>query len=227
MRFYSYNPLVYYPWVLRKITNPYVKCSHEIVDIGIYDLLKTGNHDKDKLKLWEECQTSGWKTVPDIPDLTGEFGEEMDYCNVEETFKYLTKYYDPQNDTHLPSIQSKYEDLSSFKNSVDYFEDEWGVPNKCGIGSVCKINNNKIGLEMIKYIREKWPNTYIHAFGLRWNLLKQTYSLINSYDTMAWTLQRCPPDMKPRTANTNNDRVNFFNFYVKKMKELVGDEFEQ
>jgi hypothetical protein len=221
MRFYSYNPLINYPFVLRKITKPSVKCKHEIVDIGIYDLLKYGKHPKWKIDMWLECEPNGWKVVPDYPDTKGEFGYELSYDNVEMTFKNLHKYYNPEQKKLLPVIQSKFEDVRGFKENVKYFEEEFGIPKQVGVGSVCKIKRHQPGIQMLKFLRERWPETYIHAFGLRFNLLKKTYQFIDSYDTMSWTLQRCPPNNKPRTANTNKERIAFFNHYLKKIEKNV------
>ena len=54
-RFYSYPPVECgWPWVLRNIKQkPQLDCVHEIVDIGIYDLLKPPyRHSVEKLEKW-------------------------------------------------------------------------------------------------------------------------------------------------------------------------------
>ena len=83
-RFYSYPPTECgWPWVLRNIKQkPQPNAVHEVVDIGIYDLLKPPHqHSKDKLEKWMELETRGWKVVPDCPDLQGEFGRVVHFDN--------------------------------------------------------------------------------------------------------------------------------------------------
>lgn len=74
-RFYANPPReCEWPWVLRNIkekSQPQAK--HEIIDIGIYDLMDPPHrHTREKLQKWENLEPAGWKVVPDCPDLHGE-----------------------------------------------------------------------------------------------------------------------------------------------------------
>jgi hypothetical protein len=70
-RFYTYPPVeCEWPWILRNIKQKAIPNTHEIVDIGIYDLLNPPyRHSNDKLQKLDKLETKGWKVVPDCPDL--------------------------------------------------------------------------------------------------------------------------------------------------------------
>jgi len=117
-RFYAYPPGDW-PWVLRNIKQEAKEGTiHEIVDIGIYDLLKDPfSHSDTKLKNWVKIKPNGWKVVPDYPDIYGEFNckEAKSFENTELSWELLQKYYDPNDPTHMPVIQSKFGDMKSLE----------------------------------------------------------------------------------------------------------------
>ena len=211
--FYSYPPVeCEWPWILRNIKQkPLENTKHEIVDIGIYDLLQEPHrHSEEKLQKWTEISTEGWKVVPDCPDLHGEFGKLIDFDNVEYSWDLLTEYYDPKDKSQLPVIQSHYEQLSSFKEYITRFKDVYGEPDKIAIGSICKSNNNDIAIQMLKIARREFPNSWIHAFGLRFRQFRRAYKLIDSFDSTSWTF----PRQSGHSCKNKEERIQYFWDYI-------------
>jgi len=220
-RFYSYPPVeCEHPWVLRNIKQKPIPCSHEIVDIGIYDLLKDpdGGHSDEKLMKWKELETLGWKVVPDCPDLEGEFKMEVICDNTSYSWELLTQLYNPDDPSHLPVIQSHYENIESFKEYIERFKAKYGVVDKIAIGSICKADNHNIGVKMLKIARREFPNTWIHAFGLRFQQFKKAYNLIDSFDSTSWTF---PRDSGRSSCKNKEERIQFFHDYMRRVEEVT------
>ena len=151
MLFYTYPPIDY-PYVLRNVKQKYRRCIHEIVDIGVYELLKEPHSYSDKtLKKFDDCITMGWKTVPDYPDIFKEHGlDSMGIDNVKISKELMQKYYEPTNKTHLPVIQGYYNDPSSFDDYSEWFLSKYPEPKKIGLGTVCKNSNRQVLFKTLK-----------------------------------------------------------------------------
>jgi hypothetical protein len=219
-RFYTYPPVeCNHPWVLRNIKQKPIPCTHEIVDIGIYDLLEPPyRHSHEKLMKWEELETSGWKVVPDCPDLRGEFDIYGGRDNLQYSWELLLEYYNPYDLTHIPVLQSYYEDLNSFKGYIQRFKAKYGQPEKIAVGSICKADNHNKGVKMLKIARRKFPDSWIHAFGLRFQQFKRAYHLIDSYDSTAWTF---PRESGRSSCKNKEERIQFFYDYIKRIEEVT------
>lgn len=219
-RFYSYPPLECgWPWVLRNIKQkPQRDAVHEIVDIGIYDLLKPPyQHSQEKLDKWEALKTDGWKVVPDCPDLQGEFQTEIDFDNVGYSWELLTTYYDPEDQSHLPVLQSHYQDIQSFKDYIRNFKKEYGVVDKVAIGSICKADDHDLAVGMLKIARREFPTAWIHAFGLRFQQLKRGYKYIDSFDSTSWTF---PRTSGRGSCRNKEERIQYFHDYIKRLEDV-------
>jgi len=219
-RFYTYPPHgCEHPWILRNIKQKPIDCVHEIVDIGIYDLLKTEGHKhtEEKLNLWSKLNTDGWKVVPDCPDIKGEFNQHVGFDNVEYSQELLLKYFDPRDDSQLPVIQSNYEDLRSFKDYIKWFKCNYGEHNKIAIGSICKSDNNKKAIKMLKIARREFNNSWIHAFGLRFKQFIKARHLINSFDSTSWTF----PRTQGHSCKNQEERIEYFYDYIKRINEVM------
>lgn len=220
-RFYSYPPTeCKWPWILRNIKQkPQRDAVHEIVDIGIYDLLKPPHrHSDEKLTQWKELQTEGWKVVPDCPDLRGEFQQEINFDNVEYSWELLTTYYNPDDPSQMPVLQSHYRDLSSFKEYIQRFKDVYGTPDKVAIGSICKGDDHDIGVRMLKLARREFPGAWVHAFGLRFQQLKRGYKYIDSFDSTSWTF---PRTSGRGSCRNKGERIQYFYDYIRRL-EIVN-----
>ena len=141
---------------MRNIKQRKKKCKHEIVDIGIYDLLKYPHkHSSEKLTKWIETVTNGWKVVPDCPDLHGEFGKEINFNTIDYSWNLLIEFFEPNNSHQIPVIQSKYGDLNSLINYAIRFKEIFGSHDKIAIGPLCRMNNIEIAESVCKIMRKK------------------------------------------------------------------------
>lgn len=252
-RFYTYPPLEGWKWVLRNIKQKPIPCTHEIVDIGIYDLLKPPfKHSIEKLEKWDALQTEGWKVVPDCPDLQGEFSRTIlkklmkikrnslkryndlvvqinrfidywwnyldDFDNTEYSWQLLRNHFDMEDEHQIPVIQSKYEDLNSFKEYISNFKEFYGEYDKIAIGSIFKADNNSIALKMLKITRREFPNSWIHAFGLRFKQFIKARHLINSFDSTSWTF---PRESGKSSCKNKMERIEYFKEYTTRIEQVM------
>lgn len=221
MRFYSYPPSgVYWPYILRNMRQKPRTCEHEIVDSGIYDLLKKPHqYSYKKLQSWKDLQTPGWKTVPDCPDIHGEFEIEVDFDPQEYSWDLLLQLYDLFNPSHLPVVQGKYNDVHSYREYCSRFIREFGRPEKIAVGTVCKSDNILITEEIAKLTRKFFPKSWIHLFGLRLHHLRRVWMYINSYDSCSWTWPRNNKsgDLQRPQATNKEQKIQYFYEYVQQI----------
>ncbi len=218
MRFYTYSKVIDYPWVMRNIyQKPLPTFNHEIVDCSINDLLKPPyQHPEKKLKTWKQLKTIGWKVVPDCPDIDKEFKVKSGVDNVEYSKQLLLDLYDFKNPHHLPVIQGYYQDPNSFAEYGQWFLKNFGMPDKIGIGTICKASNKQAIAETFSLARKMFPDAWIHAFGLRMYHFEVVYPYMNSWDSMSWTFPRGPG--KP-SAKNKLMRTKYFADYIVRIDE--------
>ncbi len=218
-RFYTYPPVECgHPWILRKIGNKELPCQHEIVDIGIYDLMNGEGHSEEKLMAWEQLEPQGWKVVPDCPDLEREFNLEVTCLNTSYSWELLREYFNPENPTHLPVIQSQYGDINSFKQYIKDFKREYGQHDKIGVGNIFKADTD-FAVRMLKIARREFPNSWIHAFGLKFKHFLKVRQIINSYDSTGWT--RDISESSKSSARNKAERIEYFNKYINRLNEVM------
>lgn len=214
MKFYTYSPIPY-PWILRNIKQKSLPwASHEIVDIGIYDLLKPPyRHSEKKLKKWNNLEVEdNWKVVPDCPDIQREFNINVDDLdNIEYSKELLRNYYDQEDPSHIPVIQGHYHDVQSFQSYIDWLKNEFDTIYKIALGTVCKASNSRVVRIIAQSARLHFPQAHIHAFGLKLNHLPHVSRYIDSYDSMSWTF----PRGKGRPSAKNKaQKIEYFNEYL-------------
>jgi len=220
MRFYAYPPKeIDYPYILRNINQKSVhkNICHQIVDIGVMDLLKTENHKHtaEKLQKWSDltmCNIDGWKVVPDCPDLHKEYNIDMSFDNVQYSKELLLEYFDEHNYKQLPVIQSYYNDPGSMKDFTKWFKREFpNYTKKFGLGTLCRSNNKALTLKACHIVRKAFPEAWLHAFGLRLNYVSDLIGIINSFDSSAWTF---PRGRGRGSAKNKSQRIEFFFDYL-------------
>lgn len=212
LKFYTYPP-VEYPYVMRNIHQKPLKFTvHEIVDCGINDLLKPPfRHSKEKIRKWFELKTTGWKVVPDIPDIDREFKLKSGKDNVEESKELLEYLYDPCDPAHMPVVQGYYHDPGSFKKYGEWLIKIFGMPDKIGIGTMCKAGDKAKVQETVSVLRLLFPEAHIHAFGLRLQHLNAIDTLIDSWDSMSWTF---PRGRGKASCKNKIERIQYFHDYL-------------
>lgn len=221
--FYAYPPKkVRYPYILRNINQKKFLCKHEIVDIGIFDLVKKKQpHNQKKINKWKHLNPNGWKVVPDCPDLQREFNIKVDWDNVEYSKELLLKLFNPEDKTHLPVIQTHYADLNSITEYCKWFIKEFSSEQeKIGIGTICRLNNKMIATKAMKIVRQYFPQSFIHVFGLRLGHLYGVKNIINSFDSSAWTF----PRNSGHSCKTQKERIEYFNNYLKIVQERIKNK---
>ena len=223
VRFYSYPPKgVTWPWILRTQKQKERPYKHEIIDAGFYDLLNPPHqYSQKRLQAWQNLVTPGWKTVPDCPDLQGEFKVAVDFDTQEYSWDLLTRFYDPEDRSHLPVIQGRYEDANSFLEYAKKLKKEYGEPPQIAIGTLCKSNSIQIVEEGTKLIRKLFPFAFIHGFGLKMHHLARTWMYIDSYDSSAWTWPRNNGSGSGRRpqATTKKEKIQYFTEYTKQISK--------
>lgn len=218
-RFYTYPPVeCEWPWVLRNIKQkPQPQAVHEIVDVGILDLLEPPHrHTEDKIKLWRQTKTEGWKVVFDCFDLEGEFGiQGHGFDTVEYSKELLDEFFNGEPKL-MPVIQGRSRDYRSFREYTDYMKRLYPELNVVGVsGSVGRCGDRDFVRRVITYIRRVYPDTWIHVFALHKNNFRHVHGLIDSFDSMNWT--------RPRTSGgasckNKEERIEFFWDYVDTLK---------
>jgi hypothetical protein len=216
MRFYTYAPIDY-PYIMRNIKQkPRKNYKHEIVDIGIYDLLKSDRHSDKKINKWKNLKTDGWKVVPDCPDLVGEFGKKTDVDNVEYSKQLLMDLFNPEDPSQLPVIQGYYDNYGSFVEFITWFKKEYGPHDKIAVGTMCKSGNRDFVKHALHYLRKQFPESFIHAFGLRLYHLKNVFAIIDSFDSMSWKFPRIG-GLGKASAKTHEFEL-YFQEYLKRIE---------
>lgn len=222
--FFTYAPEeCKHPYILRNIKQkPQNHDNFEIVDIGIYDLLQYPNtHPTEKIEAWKQLKTEGWKVVPDCPDLSGEFKIDVDFINTDYSWELLQELYDPSDVHQIPVIQSEYGNANSLRIYCEKFIEHYGKPEKIACGSICKMDSSEKTKQLLKIVRRYFPDTWIHAFGLKLNHFKKVKHLINSFDSTSWTFPRTPG--RPSCKN-KEQCIEYFYEYMDVVNSYVDLE---
>ena len=223
--FYTYPP-VQYDYVLRNIKQKPLPCKHEIVDIGVYELLKDP-YSKTTLQKFVKLKTDGLKVVPDYPDIFKEHGiENMNIDNVLRSKLLMKKYYNPKDKTQMPVIQGYYNSPNSFVDYAEWFLDNYIVNTDVviGVGTLCKNSDKKTMKAVLKNIREIFPNNKLHAFGLSIRYITELFEYLDSFDTTAWTFPRTPG---LPSAKNKKMRIQYFHDYIddyNKKKKIIENQ---
>jgi hypothetical protein len=214
MRFYTYYPYPHrtHDFLLRKLDQKEYPHKHQIVDCGIYDLLKTGEYEESKILTWKKLtfKDDSWKTVPDYPDLNKNVKNKFfQGDNIILSQEMARTLFDPNNSSHLLSIQGHYQVLNSFKRYCKWIKKEFGILDKLGIGTIGKLSTKEVCMKVMQMVRVEFPQAWIHVFGLRYDYIYEASRFVNSYDSTSWTFPR-----KSRGKNIQ-EKLVFFDDWMK------------
>lgn len=220
-RFYTYPPTKqYYPHILRRIDQKPRNCRHEIVDVGILDIIRPPyKHGSEKLELWESYGGKGALVVPDMFQV-----DESGIDNVKCSQKLLKRYYDVDDDVDLmPVIQGYTGDWYSIINYCIWFLNRYEQPKWLGIGArLGKYGNNVFVNKTLRDIRQLFPDSWIHVFALNIPNLRygDTKDLIDSYDSTTWTY---PQESGRGSARSVEEKAKWFDEYIERLGVLLDD----
>lgn len=154
-----------------------------------------------------------WVTIPDYPDdyHPGQGSIEKTVANIKVCLKIKGVAW-------LPVVQSRNLDLLSLYEGLDATKKVIGNYPRVALGTVCKTNKKRYIVESCKAIRDWFPKSHIHAFGLTLTALPAINKIIDSWDSMAWTF---PRGKGGHSCKNQRERVNYFHQYIERIHELV------
>ena len=231
-----------YPYILINARNPdfsfLYQAQEVIIDSGV-EIFRDPNV-KDYPKGWENrlvnlyykvksiTRAVVWVTIPDYPDdyHPKSLWVSENKTNIERTLDnvlyYTAKY---PNINWLIPIQGHNKKPQSIIKSITLYR-KHGILDKYdyyGIANLCVEPNTEIIYQTVKLAREKLPDKKLHVFGLKLNALKYTYSLIDSFDSIAWTRpvnNRVVNYGKRYSAKNKEQRIKFFEEWLKRLEAI-------
>jgi len=156
-----------------------------------------------------------------------------DVTNIERTFQNVIDYTEKFSYVNwLISIQGWNKQPKSVLRSIKLYRDH-GILEEFkhfAIGNLCIELNEKIIHQTIHLVRRELPDKSLHVFGLKLRVFPIVKSLIDSFDSMAWTR----PVSRALNANwscrNKEERIRFFEAwlerlnYYKRQKSLIAHE---
>jgi len=180
--------------------------------------------------------------IPDYPDdyekgLTYEGGLD----NVDKTIRNIEEFISVDGVTWVPVIQSRLNDSRSFWESAVRVRELVGDYPIVAVGTVCKSRNLSWIRWCLMNARRRFPYSWIHAFGLTlsalrvvrrfinsfdsqlWDtrrvLWKKSRGLIDSFDSMSYTIPRSP---RLPSAKNRESRIRYFYAYLRRIEAIEG-----
>jgi len=238
-----------WPYVLLNVNNPrkgmpWTRYADEVwIDSGV-NIFKVDLSVKDYPRGWEARlikvylkvrarvgRKPVYVTMPDYPDdyhpRSLWLSEEVTNIErtVENAIRLAEKYpwvpwvpviqgWNRQPESVLRCIRLYRE--CGFLDEFDYF----------AVGNLCVENDPAIIYRTAVLVRRELPDKRIHVFGLKLSALRLVHRLIDSFDSLAWSLavsERLKYPTNERMAKTRRDEVRFFRAWVGRMREIVGD----
>jgi len=230
--FFTLPPLyVSYPFILINANNPalsYIARHRKhikavLIDSGI-EIFKHGYKEypesakvrlKKQIILYERVRRYRipqiWVTIPDYPDdytprqcwLSGEI------TNIERTHWNILKAIDDYSDIPwVIPVQGHFEEPRSILRAIDLLEAA-GILKKYnvyGIANICTEEKVNLIFRTLQIARIALKDKWIHAFGIKLNSLRRVHSIINSFDSLAWT----KPHSRTLKQEHNHSAKNMF-----------------
>ena len=232
MRFYTYPPNgIEWPYLL---VNPRNKSllervcfEHAILDSGvlIFHDRNVKEYPESFLESWKvEAKSVSdrfgekvWVTIPDYPDdyNPGQFGD-----NVSKTIDNIENFISMDGVKWIISLQSRFLNPFSFAESIQQVNERFGQYPRIAIGTVCKTNKLNFIKQSCYYARKHFPKSQIHAFGLTLKAITPVQDIIDSFDSMAWTINRLPTGAW--SCKNKVERIQNFNDYINIIKNRIS-----
>jgi hypothetical protein len=158
-------------------------------------------------------------TALDFPDdLSPKSLWSGDKTNVERTVESavecIEKY--PWVEWLIP-VQGHHRDPESVLECIDLYR-ERGV--KLQHVGVANLGDDASTVKAVRLVRRELPSARVHVFDLSLPALRKVYSLIDSFDSMAWG------KVFTRLARSREEMRQFFDAWLKKL-ERIAEEVER
>jgi hypothetical protein len=232
-----------YPYILINVRNPDFRflyyAKEVIIDSGV-EMFRDPSV-KDYPEDWERrlvnlyykvktlTKATVWVTVPDYPD---DYHHKAlwlneNYTNIERTLDnvlyYTAKY---PNVNWLIPIQGHNKKPDSIVRSITLYR-EYGIIDKFSyyaVANLCVEPIVEIIYRTVKLAREKLPDKKLHVFGLKLNALKHIITMIDSFDSIAWTRpvnNRVVNYGKRHSAKSMQERIRFFEEWLRRLEAIA------
>jgi len=194
-----------YPYILINVLHPkfsFLKYAEEvIIDSGI-EIFRNPNvkdyprdHLSKLIKVYLKAkaimhQKPIYVTCPDYCDdyHPKSLWLNEKYTNIERTVDNVLKYT-KEYPWMLITIQSHNKKPDSIRKCIELYR-EYGILEKFdyfALGNLCVEPDIELIYKTVKNARNQLKDKKIHVFGLKLNVLKKIFTLIDSFDSMAWT----------------------------------------
>ncbi len=263
IRYYTLPPKgIDYPWLfvnMRKYKLLFhYSFEHAIVDSGVeyfFNHLRVKDYPRSYLAWYKHKSKELSKifgedriaiVIPDYPDdyekgLTYE--DKMD--NVDKTLRNIEDFISVDGVTWIPVIQSRLHDSYSFWDSAMRVREIVGDYPIVAVGTVCKSKNLSWIRWCLMNARRRFPNSWIHAFGLTLSALRMVKRVVNSFDSQLWDSRRVLWKRARRlidsfdsmsysfprrpgfpSAKNYETRIKYFYAYLHRIHEILGVQLD-
>lgn len=234
-RYYVYapdrtgHPYIFSPYSqYRSLLN--TTFDHGIVDCGYSILMKDKEYPAEFFEKYESVirelrevfpRSRIWYVPPDYPCERKILGfKESLKERVEKTISNPLKFTKLDLDVEwLIPIQGWV--LSDYIYCIDRYQEEGINLEKVGVGTVCKRRRRKPIITVLRGIKNKLPEAWIHAFGLTKRFLWETFDYIDSFDTASYNLGRLKYLNDPERPDNWNSHIFQFNQWKKDVDDLI------
>lgn len=171
------------------------------------------------------------KTYIVIPDYPDDYHPRNlwinDYItNIERTIEnvliYTRRY---RNIRWIIPIQGHWAKPDTVLKSLEIYDD-YGILDSYkyfGIGVLCIQRDTGIILETTKIVREYLGDKkLIHIFGIKMKALPYIKHLIDSFDSMAWTIRKYHRIYKDSFRNKREEQEYLFKLWLQRLEEVIG-----
>jgi hypothetical protein len=158
-------------------------------------------------------------TAPDYPDdfsprALWRDGKTNVERTVERAVECVEKY--PWVEWLVP-IQGHHRDPESVLECIDLYRERGVELQRVGIAN---LGDDPSTVRAVRLVRRELPNAVIHVFDLSLPALRKVYSLIDSFDSMAWG------KVFTRLAKSREELRQFFDAWLARL-ERIAEEIER
>jgi len=227
MRLYTEPPRgLYHPYLM---VNPRThrllfkrEFEHAILDAGVH-IFHGATDYRPSFLTWYEWRAQMyseifkgrlWVVIPDYPD---------DYKhipgNVDKTLENTKRFIKVPGIEWVPVLQARYHDVFSFHESCQRVKQLIGSYPRVAIGTVCKTQNVRFIEACCRAARAHFPASWIHAFGITLRAVPRVKDLLDSCDSMSFTIYQTEGSIRQKATRQAHKR-ELFKKWVARFDEL-------